>query len=184
MKSLILKIYRRERMRKFLILFFVLFLAGGVFLQAATRTLTVRKADASMGTGSLLFKIRELEDCVSDCKDDLSKLTEKGYKCSAKIQIIDGSSSRIVVDLGKIDDISSPSRISWSHRKVSGNSLLVRINDSGFLSAAQKSFEEDRSGAKISGNYSVKLVLGGIDGESDDAIVISPEVEVDFQVLK
>ena len=171
-------------MKKILVLLVIAFMSAGISSLAATTTLTVRQAEASMGTGSLLFKIGELEDCVSECKDDLSKLTEKGYKCSAKIQIINRSSSRIIADLGKIDDIASPSRISWSHRQVAGNSLLVRINDSGFLSAAQKSFEENRSGAKISGNYSVKLVLGGIDGESDDAIVISPEVNVEFQISK
>ena len=171
-------------MRKIQVCFVILFLIAGLFSQAATRTLTVRKADASMGTGSLLFDIGELEDCVSACGEDLSKLTEKGYKCSATIQIIDGSSSRVVADLGKIEDIASPSRISWSHRKVNGNSLLVKINDSSFFSAAQESFEENRAGAKISGNYSVKLVCGGIKGESTDSIVKSPEVNVEFQVSK
>ena len=169
-------------MRKILVIFIVLFLIGGISSYAATKTLTVRQADASMGTGFLLLKTGELEDCVSACKDNLTRLTEKGFKGSAKIQIVYRASSRIVADLGRIDDIASPSRISWSQRKVSGNSLLVRINDSGFLSAAQKSFEENRSGAKISGSYSVKLVFEGIDGESDDAIVISPEVNVEFQV--
>jgi hypothetical protein len=169
-------------MRKFIVFPVIAFLVVGLSSLNATETLTVRQADASMGTGLLLFKTRELENCVSACKDDLSKLTEKGYKCTAKIHIINRSSSRIVAELGKIDDIASPSRISWSHRKVSGNSLLVRINDSGFLSAAQKSFEENRSGVRIPGNYSVKLVLGGIDGESKDQIVISPEVNVNIQV--
>jgi len=171
-------------MRKILAFLVILFLVAGISSLAATKTLTVRQAEASMGSGILLFKIEELKDCVMECRDDLSKLTEKGCKCSTEIQIIDGSSNRVVADLGKINDIASPSQISWIHKKVSGNSLLVKINDAGFLSVAQKNFEENRFGAKISGNYSVKLILGGVDGECDDAIVISPEVKVEFQVSK
>jgi hypothetical protein len=169
-------------MRKFLVPLFVLFFVGGVSIQAATKMLSVRRANALMRTSSLLFKIGELADCVSECREDLSKLTEKGYKYSAKIQIINRSSDRVIADLGKIDDIASPSRINWSHKKVNGNSLLVKINDSSFLSAAQKSFEENRSGAKISGSYSVQLVLGDIEGESKDKIITSPEVNVEFRV--
>ena len=171
-------------MRKYLVFFVILSLITGLSSLAATRTLTVRQAEASMGTGSLLFKIGELEDCVLECRDDLSKLTRKGCKCSVQIQIIDGSSNRVVADLGKIDDIASSSRISWSHKKVSGNSLLVKISDVGLFSAAQKNFEENRYGAKISGHYSIKLVLEGIDGECKDDIVNSPEVKVEFQVSK
>ena len=131
-------------MRKTAGVFVLVFFVAGVAALAATKTLNVRQPDASMGTGFLVFKIGELKNCVLDCRNDLSQMAAKGYQGPVKIQITDSSGRRIVADLGRIDNIESPSRINWNHRTAGGDSLLVKINDAGFLSVAQRYFEQNQ----------------------------------------